>query len=346
MSIRVRRLQLQEDREVLVQFLFQHLSAHSDERRFDWLYLANPSGKAQVWAAEDSQTGAMVGASAVFPRLLYENGRERMGFVLGDFCIHPRYRSLGPAVLLQRTSIEEMSSAKHMIGYDLPSANMMAVQRRLGMTSRDRLARLAKPLRTDRRVAARIKMRSVAKGVSMIGNRVLKLRDLLQHPAEREEITQQSGPCQEEFNALAAGVSGSYGVCVARTASYLNWRYFGHPSARFEMLTARRDGLLKGYLVMHQEGEHARIVDLFGIPDLTLLAGLILKAVELMRDQGAMTLSAPLLASHPWIPLFERLGFRERDSCPVIFYPRAQGPQTEAADSETRWFLMDGDRDS
>jgi len=346
MTIRVRRLQLQEDREVLIQFLFQHLSAHADERRFDWLYLANPSGRAQVWAAEDSQTGAMVGASAVFPRLLYENGRERMGFVLGDFCIHPGYRSLGPAVLLQRASIEEMSLAKQMIGYDLPSANMMAIQRRLGMSSRDRLARLAKPLRTDRRVAARIEMPSVAKGVSMIGNRVLKLRDQMRHSGAKEEITQQSGPCQEEFNALAAEVSGNYGVCVARTASYLNWRYLGHPFARFEMLIARRDGLLKNYLVMHQEGEDARIVDLFGIPDPTLLAGLILRAVELMRGHGAMTVSAPLLASHPWIPLFERLGFRERDSCPVIFYPRAPASQTEAADSGTRWFLMDGDRDS
>jgi hypothetical protein len=187
---------------------------------------------------------------------------------------------------------------------------------------------------------------SVAKGVSVIGNRILKLRDQMEHSAVKEGISQHEGACQEEFSALAARVSGSYGICVARTGPYLNWRYLAHPFERFEMLTARRNGILNGYLVMLQEGEHARIVDLFGMPDPTLLAGLILKAVELMRGRGAMTLSAPLLASHPWIPLFKGLGFRERDSCPVIFYPRAQCPQEDKAGSERRWFLMDGDRDS
>jgi len=346
MTIRIRRLELQKDRDVLIEFLFRHLTPLSDGRRFDWLYLANPSGKAQVWAAEDSRTGAMVGASAVFPRALYESGRERMGFVLGDFCIHPAYRSLGPAVLLQRTSIEEMSFSNQMLGYDLPGVKMMAVQRRLGLKSTDNLARLAKPLRMDRRVSARIKMPSVAKGVSVIGNRILKLRDQMQHPAVKDTIVQHEGPCAAEFSALAARASMSYGICVARSASYLNWRYLAHPLARFEVLTARRHGVLNGYLVMLQEGEDARIVDLFGMPDPTLLAGLILKAVQLMRERGAMTLSAPLLASHPWIALFERLGFRKRDSCPVIFYGHVQRTQKEEAGSEPCWFLMDGDRDS
>jgi GNAT superfamily N-acetyltransferase len=346
MSIGIRQLELERDREPVVEFLFRYLTPQSDDARFDWLYLANPAGKAQVWAAEDSKTSQMIGVSAVFPRLFYERGRETMGFVLGDFCVHPEYRSLGPAVMLQRASIEQMIPAMQRIGYDLPAASMLAVQRRLGMMPSDRLARLAKPLRTERKISSRIKVRSIAKGLSTVGNSILKLRDQMASSSTEEQVTMHRGSCEEEFTILTKAASRHFDTCVARTSTYLNWRYLSHPFARFEMLTVRRHGVLKGYLVMLQEGEDARIVDLFGSPDSALLTSLILKAVELMRERGVMTLSAPLLASHPGKQIFEKLGFQERDSCPVIFYPQDHGATSANQGTGPKWFLMDGDRDS
>jgi hypothetical protein len=346
MSIRIRQLETGRDRKVIIEFLSKHLTPQSDDRRFDWLYLANPAGKAQVWAAEDSETSDMIGVSAVFPRLFYQCKRETTGFVLGDFCIHPEYRSLGPAVMLQRASIEKMSPSVHRIGYDLPGASMLAVQRRLGMMPSDRLARLAKPLRTDRKISSRVKVRSVAKGLSAVGNSILKLRDQMANASAEDQISLHQGPCEEEFTILTKAASGHFDTCVARTSTYLTWRYLSHPFARFEMLTVRRHGVLKGYLTMLQEDEDARIVDLFGPPDSALLTSLILKAVELMRERGVMTLSAPLLASHPWTQIFEKLGFQERDSCPVIFYPQDHGATSANQGTGPKWFLMDGDRDS
>src|SRR5438552_452104 len=95
MSLRIRRARLESDGTELMELLRRHLSPGADSRRFEWLYCACPHGAARAWLACESQTGAAVGAAAAFPRKMYFDGVERMGWVLGDFCFEERYRSLG-----------------------------------------------------------------------------------------------------------------------------------------------------------------------------------------------------------------------------------------------------------
>ncbi len=346
MTIAIRRIALQRERALLIDFLAKYLTPHSNDRRFDWLYLGNPIGQAQVWLAEDTRTGAMLGTSAVFPRRFYVRGKETLGFVLGDFCIHPGFRSLGPAIQLQKACIHEMESSIRTLGYDFPSERMLAVHRRLGVRPRDRLIRLAKPLRMDRKVAEKIRVPLVARNMSRLGNQVLKWRDRRRKLSRMEQIGWHAGSCGEEFSTLAVTVSVDHEVCLARTADYLNWRYVAHPYQKFEILTARRDGALEAYLVLKQEGEDACIVDLFGAEYPGLLSGIVAHTVELLRRRGVVTVSAPVLASHRWVHLFERLGFVKRESTPVITYPAAGTFSGDQDEREAKWFLMDGDRES
>jgi len=346
MAFRIRSADLLRDRTFLIEFFRKYLTPNSDTHRFDWLYLQNPGGTARVWLVENLDTEESIGAAASFPRRFYVRGRESLGFVLGDFCIHPGFRSLGPAIQLQRTCIQGMDSNAPAIGYDFPSESMLAVHRRLGAQPEDRLVRFAKPLRTDRKVAGRVKLPFVARAVSAAGNQMLKWRDRRWRYSRREVIGQHNGPCGREFTTLATKVSLQHEVCLARTAEYLNWRYLANPLQKFEFLTVRHNEDLAAYLVLTQEGEDARIMDLFGEEDLGMLGGLISHAIELLRTRGVITVSAPLLASHRWGRLFERLGFSKRDSCPVITYPVAGCSTDNRARHHTGWFLMEGDRDS
>lgn len=345
MSIVIRRLGLEAERQLLTEFLYRHLTPQSTERRFAWLYLGNPSGPAQVWVAEDSKTQQVVGTSAVFPRCLYVNGKETLGFVLGDFCVHPEYRSLGPAVQLQRACLEHMSAEIRIIGYDLPGEGMLPVHRRLGVTPQSRLVRLAKPLRVDRKVAEKVSMKGLAGSLSAIGNKALEWRDALRDFSGKYQIAWQEGPCGEEYSALAAKVATNPGISTARTAAYLNWRYLSHPFVQFDILTARQNGALVGCLILTRDGENASIVDLFGIEDGELLSNLIAHTVEFLRGLRVVTVSAHILAGHRWAGLFARMGFAARDSCPVIFYS-LDSPAASAGNAAANWFLMDGDRES
>src|SRR5690349_12414253 len=105
MKIIVQPVDLQRDRDVLITTLREYLTPTSNERRFDWLYRQNPHGDPKVWLARDSESGEVVGTSAAFRRQALFNGSAKKGWVLGDFCIAEKYRSLGPALQLQRATL-------------------------------------------------------------------------------------------------------------------------------------------------------------------------------------------------------------------------------------------------
>ena len=345
MSTVIRRANLCSDRNQLIDFFARYLTPTSNARRFDWLYKENPCGTVCAWIAENKETHEMIGAAAAFPRRFYFDGSELTGFVLGDFCIHPRHRSMGPALQLQRACLEQTTSGTAAVCYDFPSDGMLAIYRRLGANASERMVRFAKPLRVNRAVAKRTGSRIAAESISAFANVALALRDRSRRVAAGE-IEHVDETCGSEFSALAQEVGDAYGQTVARSAEYLNWRYLAHPFVKFEILAMRRNGKLIAYVIFTRDADDARIVDLFGVADTEALSSLLMNTVELLRRVGVATVSASLPASHPNGQIFKALGFRERESCPVVTYPnRATAPAAHNG-SNAGWFLMDGDRDS
>jgi hypothetical protein len=159
-------------------------------------------------------------------------------------------------------------------------------------------------------------------------------------------ISLQSGECGEEFSVFARELGGQYGVCTQRSAEYLNWRYLCAPLGRYELLTARRAGTLVAYAVFTQTGEDARLVDLFGISDPEVIYDLVDEAVFLLRNRGVVLISAPILGSHPWVPLLHRRGFSTREAAPVVIYAPRYAPLNCYTAKRLHWFFMHGDRDS
>ena len=100
MNIQIREADLKRDGVRIADALSKYLTPLADLQRFDWLYNRNPNGKARAWVGLIE--GDVVATAAVFPRRAYFNKSEIIAWVLGDFCVSDRHRSLGPAVALQR----------------------------------------------------------------------------------------------------------------------------------------------------------------------------------------------------------------------------------------------------
>jgi GNAT superfamily N-acetyltransferase len=343
MRIQVRPADLSRDRLLLINFLRQHLTADSNSCRFDWLYAANPCGAARAWLALDLNDGSLVGAAAAFPRRLNFSGEQKMGWVLGDFCIDPGYRSLGPAMKLQRACLDGIGAPSQAFCYDFPSQTMLAIYTRLGMAQTGALVRWAKPLGLPDRVK------------KMFGSRVL--RRAMEAPAKSvlsklgwkgdrraADLQLQVGRCEEEFNILNQQVCGQPGIFTDRTAEYLNWRYLGHPLIKHEILAARRDGALVGYAVFAQAGDQARIVDLCSLTRPGLVAHMLARVLDLLGSRGMASVSMNVGSAHPWSPVFERVGFRRREASPVVTYAPGNGSLFQT--SRSPWYLMQGERDS
>jgi hypothetical protein len=345
MGIIIRPADIDKDQEIIVDTLLRYLTPTSDNRRYDWMYKNNVYGPAKAWLAVNNENGEIVGACAAFPRNLVAGERDVRAYVLGDFCISDRYRSLGPALQLQRACLAEMNSGKIALYYDFPSDAMMAVYRRLNIEPAGMFLRLVMPLRVDRRVRQGVRNLGLADGLSAIGNLVLRIRNYRFPPRRGLTASLHRDGCSGEFSALAARSRSHRWVCVHRTAEYLNWRYLAHPNTRYEILTARTQGTLSAYAVFTQAGEDAVIVDAFGTDQGMVIRALLSELVSILNRRRVVTLSVWLLEAHPWRSLFRKLGFVERESRPVIIHAPC-GPPLGAEQGIARdWFLMQGDRD-
>src|ERR1700682_3495326 len=98
MAISVRPAHYESDRQELVDTLQTNLPHLPHASLFPWLYLRNPEGQALAWVAADSESGRIVGVATAFPRCFYSCGKASRGYLLGDFCIDTKYRSLGLAL--------------------------------------------------------------------------------------------------------------------------------------------------------------------------------------------------------------------------------------------------------
>lgn len=345
MGLVVRSASLETDREQIIETIRQFQTSAYNDRRFDWLYRENPHGKARAWVAQDSGRDNIIGLAAAFPRRLYVKGALKGGAVLGDFWMDPHYRALGPALQLQRACLTIVDRDPTELCYDFPSTQMLAIYQRLGIKPYGRTVRYAKPLRADRKISAKVKVPALARGLSGIANSILAAWSHKADTVPGITIALESGRFSEEFSTLAKQLKGQPGICIERSAEYLNWRYVHNPLNKYEVLTARRQGGLVAYLVFARDGDDARIVDVFGEFDYNVLPSLIAHVVVLLRDRGVITVSAPLIEGHPLSSIVEGLGFRARESSPVMVYLRRSAGGFENVTQE-RWFLTHGDRES
>ena len=346
MTLRIRCADLRADRDVLVDTLRRHLNPDYDGDRFDWAYRRNPSGEGRAWIAVEDSGAEIVGMAAVFPRRLFVDGHEEAAWVLGDFCVSERYRSLGPAIQLQRTCLGEARQAVRFC-YDFPSNRMMAVYARLGVSSSRRMVRLVRPLKADRYLPGLIKSSVAARLLASAANMMLSLDTLMPHANSDVTVEAHGGTCGSEFTDLAREVSSGSGVYVNRSADYLNWRYLDNPVRRHEVLAARRGQQLRGYLVFSTSHDAAILVDLFAVDGPAVAVELVRALLLLLRARDIATVSAPVIESHPWRLVLEKLQFQPRETSPVVTYDATcAGSVASPPDADVPWFLTYGDVDS
>jgi hypothetical protein len=222
---------------------------------------------------------------------------------------------------------------------------MAAVYKRLGVPVAGKMLRLAKVLRVDRKIREIVNIPVVTRSVSMLGNSVLGAMPVTRASDSSVEISAYHGHFGEEFSILAERLRGRLGICIQRSAEYLNWRYEDNPLERYETIAARRHGELEGYAIWMEAGEDAWVIDLFGENDPAIVKGLMSEIVATLRRRAVMTLSVWLNDNHPWLSWYTEMGFRVRDSAPIVCVPSPSFANVVDLRAG-KWFLMQGDRDS
>lgn len=321
MKLVVRRVSPREVRDELLDLLLRNLGT-SQERVFEWQYLTNPGGQPWCWFAYNGTRPAAVGMTSLFPRQMYVDGTAVTCGQVTHFVIDAPYRSLGPALQLQRAAFEPVDSAELAFCYDCPPHDRgMSTFVRLGMRANCEVIRYALPLRSDEYFERRFGKKAWTKPLAAATNLVLRRRPRVRSITGLE-IQDHKGAFGEEFSNLDRNVASSGVVRASRSAKNLDWRYRMDPGAssdhgkeEYRVLVARRAGELLALLVVFLDHENgtAHILDLFGLQLSAVGPLLIEAAVAACRQAGLYSLYGFCSGMSELEPLFRAHGFRPRE---------------------------------
>ncbi|MGI9259551.1 MAG: hypothetical protein ACR2QQ_12005 [Gammaproteobacteria bacterium] len=319
MGYKIRLANIDSDRDAIFATLHRPSSDSSmrfEDRtaRFDYIYRNNPDGPGLMWIAQDDH-GDVIGTSGAVPRQMYVGETLRTGVVLTDFWIRPDYRLLGPAIKLQKACLEYIDSGQTEFCIDMSGSDMNTIWKRLGIKPLDQLARFSKPLRLDWYLERRFGSKLLSRCLSPVANLLLQARDAPIKPSGTLEVSILEQPCGDEFTQLADRLGPEYGLCVRRTAEYLNWSYREHCYYSHQILTARRNGQLVGYCVLLvNDNEAAHVIDLFAEDDVQVVQGLLAKLMKILRSGGsAMSIWLWMLESSNYRQMPQTVGYKYRE---------------------------------
>ena len=311
MNLRIRQVDLVADRQELLSVLQRNLQDVPHESRLSWMYLGNPAGFARSWFLCDAD-GSAVGVTSLFPRAVWLDGKAEVCGQVGDFGVDARFRSLGPALMLQRATFEPVLENAIAFCYDCPPHELgMAMFYRLGLEENCRMQPFVKPPRADRHLQ-RLLGSTAGRVASRMANPVLRLNPRPLSPCHGVEFALHQGDFDQEFSAVDEAVPACGSIRNRRSADDLNWRFRRDPVRQFEVLTARRAGELLAYVIFTIVEEDALIFDLFG-RDLKCVGTHLLQALtDMLYGRPLQTLRAVLTCDDLVGRIFGEAGFSPR----------------------------------
>jgi Acetyltransferase (GNAT) domain len=327
MDIAIRPALLSEDRHQLTELLennFPPLLTH-----FRWRHEENPAGPGWTWVIYDRKSGAIGAMASLTPRNMYLNGKPVLCGQVCEFVVDKSYRSLGPALMLQRATFEPVDSGALDFCYDCPPHDEgMSTFVRLGMRSTCEVKRYALALRSDEVLSRKLGSGAWARPVIAGANLLLRM-SRPSHRAPELEVSNLHGSFDEQFTAIDKAVPSSGIIRASRSAQLLNWRYRSRSDVTYEVIVARRRGELLAFLayIVYEETEglkRALIADLFGL-DLAETGPALLQAtIEACRKMNLVCLEAYCTETNSLKPLFEATGFRARErTARIVTYTKA-----------------------
>ena len=339
MNLRTRAVDFVVDRDELLSVLRTNLHDVSHEARFSWLYLDNPAGSAYSWFLCD-ENGSAVGIASLVRRAVWMGETSATCGQVADFAVDAGFRSLGPAIKLQRCTFEPVLQGDLAFCYDCPPHDLgMAMFDRLGLKETCRMQGYVKLLRADRQFE-RLLGNPAGRMASTIANPLLRLRSSRATVSDKLDFGSYTGEFTDEFSRLDLALRTSDTISNRRSAEDLNWRFRHNPSQRFEVFTARERGELLAYVLFSVVGEDAYLFDLFGRKLDEVGPDLLNALSSTLQDRSIQTIRAQLPSGSPSVSIFVKAGFSLRgDGARIVAF----GGSKAQALHDARWQFQHSD---
>lgn len=283
------------------------------DRRYEWIYLRNPAGRARCWLLRHDASGAFVGAAAQFPRVFSFDGRVVRGAIGADYSVLPEHRTLLPAMKLQRVATSEGKRNGISFLYGFPAANSAPVLTRSGYKQLGMRSVLGKPLTTRgrlNRLAGPFMAGLLVPAADLVWHSYWKVR---RPPVRRRVVTELLDEFDDRFDRLWDSMPGRRALLGVRNREYLNWRFKEAPYPIEYRVWTLQDagGDLKGYIVFHTWESRVVVDDVLCLDEREYLTSLTASFGDMCRRSGHAAITVPYFGDPMLAEALRRDGFRD-----------------------------------
>jgi hypothetical protein len=289
--------------------------------RWDWLYDANPAGRALTWLAM-SRGGEVAGCTSFFPFRLWLHGTAVRGALGGDGYVRPAFRRRGVGGLLHDASRRAMTAHKLGCMYGAPGAMNVTPLKHGGSKELGDVVRWARPIRLAR--------------AAQLTAAILRPRGTARlEPMEPHDI---------RVDLVWAQARTELKLAAVRDSAFYTWRFIeapgGHEPAFLIVDRGRTIGAC-ALEAMH-DGRTLRIVDVMAAPGAwhDCLGAIARHAADFTE---AWILDIKLMGRDGRRRRMWRSGFTERQSKPFLCMIPAGGDR-RFLDPDA-WFYCGADSD-
>jgi hypothetical protein len=363
---RIERAAPADARDALARIWSANLTLEADAAtKYRWLYEEAPDRPSVVFllVAEGAAAHA-VGTAGVGLRRVVANGVELRAGLAGDLAVDREHRSVMPALTLVREA-KAWALAELDLVYGFPNRSAEGVFKRAGYKPLGTIGRYVRVLRhagyVDRigdaelarlparlRPAARTALAGPAGAVIARGVDVAVLaRDLPALARTRDLELAWGERADPRLDQLWAAAREDHAVVGARTARFVDWRFFrGASVARQLVLATDKSGAPRAYAVIEQAGDVAIVRDLFG--HRTAIPALLDRLAPALYRRGAASISIRYLGAS-WLAdvlRARRFTLRQQDRMIALAVSNRldAGIAARVTDVES-WHLTDADED-
>jgi hypothetical protein len=346
MSYLVRPADVAADRDAILEVWRESLPS-ADADHYRWVYEQNPFGPVSTWVLESTEQDAVIGVATVLPRMLSGLGRTWRAGVTIDFAVTKGHRTLGPALMLQKAIVAACREQQFDLVYGFPIEAASRVQTRAGFTPLGKATEVRKTLRSASALAARYgRVASLAAPLVDSAQRVVE-NVCMRSAAGTHRLTEAT-TFDERFDALWTRVKNTLPLTIARTSSYLNWRYRQCPHASYRAIAMQSPAAddIAGYGVWSFRDGQLIVADMLAEDGARGVRVLTAELLRLARELGATVVRTRCFGASAMIEGQRGIGFRAGESArDAVMCVAPNAPARDALMDRRNWYLLHGDTD-
>jgi len=232
-------------------------------KKYDWFYQNNPYKKANLWLLKQKDSKKAIGVGGLGYRRFILKGEPLIGAIGVDFAIEKKYRTLGPALKLQRAIIESAKRNSDFL-YGFPFNNADVILKYYKYQKIADFTRLVKILKSGNYLESVVKPKLLARAISIPADLLLWLRSIKTLRASENVFISETLEGLDHFvDKLWNLIAEQKLLMGERNLEYLNWRYFKCPEVNYKVFGIRNnEDSLQGFIVYFHQNKKVEIVDL------------------------------------------------------------------------------------